>query len=309
MSLIRNVAIAGASGDLGAPILRALIDSSLFSITVLTRHESSAEFPTSVRVLRVDYTSITDLTAALTDQDAVVSVLTSNAMEAQLPLIEASIATGVKRFIPSEFCADCGNPKTATLPVYHCKNTVHELLQRRARENPQFTYTSIRNGPFLDWSLAFGFFLTLKPEQGAETTTTPLYDGGDRPFSTSNLTTIGQAVVGVLQRPEETKNRVVFVHDLVTTQRKILAMAREIAPDRTWNPVNVSTEDMEAAARDNYAKGNFDLQASVGFFCRSVFAEGYGGKFERVDNQLLGIPEKSDKYLEEKIRAVLANSS
>lgn len=232
-------------------------------------------------------------------------------METQLPLIEASIAAGVKRFIPSEFCADCGNPNTAMLPAYASKIAVHEILQRRARENPQFTYSLIRNGAFLDWSLSQGFFLALKPEPESEsgTITTPLFDGGDRPFSTTTLATIAQAVVGVLRRPEETKNRVVFVHDLVTTQRKILDLARGIAPDRKWNPVDASTKDMEAVAREKYAKGQFDLKSSMGFFCRSVFGEGYGAEFEEIDNELLGIPLKTEKDLEELLRTVLVNSS
>lgn len=56
------------------------------------------------------------------------------------------------------------------------------------------------------------FFLNLK---GGES---PLYDGGDHPFSTSTLATIGQAVVEILRHLEETKNRAVFVQDLVITQ-------------------------------------------------------------------------------------------
>ncbi|PLB50137.1 putative oxidoreductase CipA-like protein [Aspergillus steynii IBT 23096] len=310
MSVIRNVAIAGASGDLGKVILRALTESNLFEITVLTRHESSAQFAASVRVIRVDFTSVTDLTAALANQDAVVSVLNSDALDTQLPLIDASLAAGVKRFIPSEFSANNGNPKTATLPAYKVKIAVHEIIQRHARENPQFTYTVIRNGPFLDWSLALGFFLTLKPAPGGSgAITTPFYDGGDRPFSTSTLATVGKAVVGVLHRLEKTTNRVVFVHDLVTTQRKMLAIARKIAPEREWNTVHVSTADMEARARENYAQGKVDIPALMGCFCRSVFAEGYGGEFEEVDNQLLGIPGKNDEDLEGLIRDALEKSA
>lgn len=270
-------------------------------MTVLTRQSSRAEFPESVKVIRVDYTSVSDLTAALTGQDAVVSTLTTSAMEIQLLMIEAAAAAGVRRFLPSEFSANIGNPKAASLPVYHSKLAVHEVLQQQARDDPSFTYTLIRNGAFLDWSMAHGFFFSL--DGGS----TPFYDGGDRPFSTTTLATVGQAVVGVLRHLEETRNRAVFVHDLITTQQKMLAIAQKVAPDRTWTPIDASTADMETMARDKYANGMVDLRASMGFFCRSVFAEGYGGEFQEVDNKLLGIPLKTDADLEEAIRKVLAN--
>ena len=269
-------------------------------MTVLTRHASSAQFPDSVRVIRVDYTPIPDLTAALSNQDAVISALTSDAMETQVPLIKASIATGVKRFIPSEFSSNIDNPKSATLPVYQSKIEVDQLLKRLSSDHLLFTYTLVRNGPFLDWCLKKGFFANFKAE------TTPFYDGGDRPFSTTTLATIGKAVVGVLQHLDETRNRVVFVHDLVTTQREILAIAEKLAPGRTWTPVDVSTADMEAVAQGKYANGMADLGASMGFFIRAVFGEGYGGKFEEVDNQLLGIPLKTEAELEELVGAALA---
>jgi hypothetical protein len=229
----------------------------------------------------------------------VISALTSEAIDTQDLLIKASIAAGVKRFIPSEFSSNIGNPKSAALPVYQSKIEVHELLERMVRENMGFTYTLIRNGPFLDWGLMKGFFVDFKG------TTTPFYDGGDRRFSTTTLATIGRAVVGVLQHLEETKNRAVYIHDLVTTQREILSIAEKLAPGRRWGTVDVSTADMEAAAEEKYAKGVFDLGASMGFLIRAVFGEGYGGEFEVVDNQVLGIPLKSGEELQGLVGGVL----
>ncbi|KXG45633.1 uncharacterized protein PGRI_034000 [Penicillium griseofulvum] len=297
--MIRNVAIAGASGALGSPILHALLESELFNVSVLARRSSQSNFPASIKVIRVDYTSIQDLTVALTGQDAVVSALTTSAMETQILLVEAAVKAGVKRFLPSEFSANIGNPKAASLPVYHSKLAIHEVIEQKARDNPRFTYTLIRNSAFLDWSMAYGFFFTVGGGS------TPFYDGGDRPFSTTTLATIGRAVVEVLRHAENTRNRAIFVHDLVTTQRKMLAIAQKVMPDRTWTPSDVSTADMENIAREKYANGMEDMVSSMGFFCRSVIGEGYGGEFQEVDNELLGIPLKTDADLEELIRGVL----
>lgn len=269
-------------------------------MTVLTRQSSEAQFSKSVKVLRVDYTSVPDLTLALAGQDAVVSVLATSAMETQIPLIEAAVKAGVRRFLPSEFCANIGNPKAAGLPVYHSKVKLQDIIRQKAQEYPSFTYSLVRNGPFLDWSLTFGFFLNL---EGGET---PLYDSGDHPFSTSTLATIGQAVVEVLHHLDETKNRAVFVQDLVTTQKEILAIAQRVKPDRTWIPKSVRTAEMETIAQEKYASGSIDLVASMGFFCRSVFAKGYGREFQEVDNDLLGIPLKTQAHLEALIKGVLS---
>ncbi|KAJ6438252.1 oxidoreductase CipA-like [Purpureocillium lavendulum] len=302
MSVIQNVAVAGATGDLGAPILEALIQSKAFKVTVLTRESSDAKFPASVRVVRVDYTSVPGLTAAVKGQDAVISVLTTSAMELQLGLIEACIAAGVKRFIPSEFGSDCGNPLASKLPVYQPKIAVHKALQEQARAHPDFTYTLVRNGVFLDWSLNRNFIVNFASD------TPSFYDGGDRPFSTTTLATIGQAVIGVLRHFEETKNRVVFVRDLVTTQRKVLTIAQRLAPERKWTPVTVNTADLAAASEEKYANGDFSLEASIGFLMRAIFAEGYGSVFDKVDNELLGIAGKTDADLEDLVRTALAGA-
>ncbi|KAF7624917.1 putative oxidoreductase CipA-like protein [Aspergillus flavus] len=302
MTVIRNVAIAGASGDLGTPVLNALIESNKFNITVLTRHSSKAQFPSTVRVIPVDYNSIPELTTALNNQDAIISTLTTAAADVQHTLIDAAITAGVKRFIPSEFGADTGNPNASTLPVYQSKIAVNKALQAKAAENPSFTYTLIRHGPFLDWGLNAGFFFDWRSEAPT------FYDGGDRPFSTTTLATIGQAVVGVLLHFDETKNRPVYIHDLVTSQRQIYTIVQKLAPQRKWNPVDVSTAELEVKAREEWAKGNTDLRSIVGLLCRAVFAEGYGGEFKNVDNELLGLGFKTEADLEEVVKTILGDS-
>ncbi|KAL4781121.1 hypothetical protein BJX76DRAFT_24699 [Aspergillus varians] len=287
-----KIVIAGASGSLGKIVLDALLASDKFIVTVLSREGSQATLPSSVRATKVNYDSVEQLTAALDGQDAVICTFAARAIESQVPLIQAAVNARVKRFIPSEFTADIGNPKAARLPPYKGQIRIHALLQETAREMPEFSYTSIRNGVFLDWGLALGFQVDLRSEHP------PFFDGGDRPFSTTTLATVAAAVVAVFDHLDETKNRALYVHDVVTTQRHLLTLARQIAPKRRWEPVQVSTEDMERVAREKHAKGQDGLEGSMGFFCRSVFAEGYGGEFQQVDNALLGLGCKTDADLE-----------
>lgn len=96
---IKTVAVAGAAGSMGTPLVKELIKNG-FSVTALTRSDSS-NFPSEVEVERVDYNDLRSLTEALKSQDAVVSTITTAGVESQKNLIDAAIAAKVQRFIVS----------------------------------------------------------------------------------------------------------------------------------------------------------------------------------------------------------------
>lgn len=81
-------------------------------------------------------------------------------------------------------------------------------------------------------------------------------------------------MVGVLSHPEETKNRSVYVHDIAISQKKLLELARKVAPDRKSRPV------------------------IFGYLGLAVFQDGYGGRLPQLDNELLGIKEMTEADIE-----------
>jgi uncharacterized protein YbjT (DUF2867 family) len=294
MSTIKTVALAGASGNLGPSILTALLNAGTFEVTILTRKDSTATFPSGVKVISVDYSSLSSLTAAMEGQDAVVSTLGMLAMSTQTLMIDAAMAAGVKRFIPSEFGSDTYNVKARPLPVYKGKVQIQQYLAKAAKES-KLTYTEIINAGFFDWGLGMGFFVNFKEHKAT------LYDGGDRPFSVTRLSAIGDAVVGVLQHPEETKNRAVYVHEAVVTQNQFIRIAEEVAPGNKWETTVVDTEKLVKDAYENLA-GPAEKRSQYvmyDFLFRAVFGEGYGGELTKVDNELLGIKMMSDKEVKE----------
>ena len=283
---IRTVALAGASGNLGPAILNQLVAEN-FTVTVLTRADSKATFPAAVKVVRADYESLDSLTYALIGQDAFVSSLASLAIGVQILLIDAAVAAGVKRFIPSEFGSNSRNELARKLPVYAEKVKVQGYLAQKAKENEHFTYTCVFNSAFFDWGLKVGFLL------GKE-----MYDGGERKFSTTRLETVGKAVVGVLKHPAETRNRDVYVHEAVVTQRQLAGLS-----GKKWEAENVSTEvtEREAYAELGKEQPNFG-SAMFGFIKRAIWGEGYGGEFPKVDNEMLGISMMSEKEIKELVK-------
>ncbi|KAI0402342.1 NAD(P)-binding protein [Xylaria palmicola] len=296
MSAITNVALAGATGNLGPAILEQLLKAG-FQVTVLTRQGSTHEFPAPVTVKPVNYDSVESLTAALKGQDAVVSTLAAVAISKQLNLVEAAAKANIRRFIPSDFGSDISNPKNAKLAVFADKVTVQKALAEEAARGT-LSYTSIYNGPFFDWGLRAGLIANI-PEKSVA-----LYDGGERRFSTTTLESVGRAVAGVLRNAEATKNRAVYVQNAAPTLRELKAAAEKVTGGGAWQGKVVSVvDDVLAPAYAELEKASPDPQKfAIPMIIASIWGEGAGGHFQKLDNELLGIKE----FTEAEIEAVVA---
>ncbi|EEP76189.1 predicted protein [Uncinocarpus reesii 1704] len=291
MSTITKVALAGASGNLGPAILEQLLNAG-FQVTVLTREGSTHTFPSSVKVAPVDYNSVASLTEALRGQDAVISTLASAAIHVQLGLVEAAGKAGVKRFLPSEFGSNTVNDKCSKLPCFKYKVVVQDALKKEV-ETSGMSYTLLCNGPFFDWGMMVGFVMNVKGKS------IDLYDGGNRMFSTTTLATIGKAVVGILRHPEETKNRAVYVQDTATTLRQLLEKGKKAAGPDGWTENIVSLDEVVAAGWEELKKEVPNPASfALNFVKASIWGEGYGCHFEKLDNELLGIKEMSEEEVQ-----------
>ncbi len=237
------------------------------------------------------------LTTALKGQDAVVSAVGTDGFLGQSVLFDAAVAAGVKRFLPSEFGSDLSNPKTASLPVFGYKVAIRKHIEEKVNAGANITYTYVVNAPFLDWGIEVGFLLDWKEGKPR------IYNGGDVPFSATSLQSVGLATVGVLSHYEETRNRQVYVHDIVVTQNQLLGIAKKVAPEKIWAPVPTKTSDMYEAANAALEKG--DLSVMYDYIFVGIFTDGYGGKFENVENELLGVPGKTEADLEAIFKKVL----
>lgn len=132
-----------------------------------------------------------------------------------------------------------------------------------------------------------------------------LYDGGDALFSTSTLATIGKAVVGTLKKPEQTKNRVVYVKDADVTQNKLIAITDKYNVEGEWQLEQVNTDTLVKDSFEKLGKGDFGQGTWVGFLIKSIYGKGYGGVFQKPDNELLGIPLLTEQEVEETVAKVI----
>ncbi|KAF1962982.1 isoflavone reductase family protein [Byssothecium circinans] len=279
---IKNVVIAGASGNLGPSILNTLIKSSSFNISVLSRQESTATFPSGVKVLKADYSSVDSLASALKGQDALISAVVPTA---QQNLVDAAVAAGVKRFIPSEFGSNTADPELVKLiPVFASKVATVKYLESKG---DSISYTAVITGAFFDWGLKVGFL-----GFDSQSKTATLIDGGKPTFSSTNLRQIGLAVIKVLEKPEETKNKYVYVSSFETTQGEILAAVEKITGEK-WTVKNAGSKDLLKEGGEKLQKGDF---SGVGQLIQAVaFGEGNLGDSRPAGlwNEKLGLEKES----------------
>ncbi|KAF2636539.1 isoflavone reductase family protein-like protein CipA [Massarina eburnea CBS 473.64] len=290
---IKNVVLVGAGGNLGPSILHAFLKHSPYNVSVLSRQESTSTFPSEVKVLKADYTSIDSLTTALKGQDAVISLV--GRPDAQQILVDASIAAGVQRFIPSEFGSNTADPAVvAKVPIFKGKVGVIEYLQTKEKE---ISWSGVITGPFFDWGLKVGFL-----GLNAGTKTATLIDGGKARFSGTNLHQIGLALIKVLEKAEETKNKYIYVSSFETTQNDLLAEVEKITGEK-WTVTQVKSADLFKEGGEKLAKGDFSgipalLQGNI--FGEEELSD---STVQGLWNEKLGLEKES---FEESIKAGLA---
>ncbi|KAI9155488.1 Nucleoside-diphosphate-sugar epimerase [Paramyrothecium foliicola] len=289
---IKTVAVTGASGALGAPVLQKLLSSGLFKVRVLRRNGSKATFPADVEVVDVDFSSVESLKSALAGQDALVSTVGSDGFLGQTVLLDAAAAAGVKRVLPSEFGSDLDHAETRSLPVFGHKVQVQDHVTKLA-ETTGLTYTFVYNNAFLDWGLENKFLLDVSEFKPL------IIDDGETVTSATTLDSVATAVVGVLTHPEETKNRAVRIEDTKITQNQLLAYAKAAAPEKNWEPKQANLDDVVAGAYARLAEGKFDHEVIVPLLWKSIFGKTLAGNFKNVDNELLGVKGKTEQEVAE----------
>lgn len=145
------VVLAGATGDLGLRIARALIARGA-SVKALVRRQSAAANETlhhlGVSCVEVDFDRVQDLREACDGATCVVSAvsgLREVIVELQGRLLEAAVAAGCPRFIPSDFAADF-----TRLPPGANRNFDLRLEFKERLDKAAISATSILNGAFAD---------------------------------------------------------------------------------------------------------------------------------------------------------------
>jgi putative NADH-flavin reductase len=247
---IQKVTLIGANGKLGPEILHTLLSAGTFTVTVLSRSSSKSTYPPSVHVARVsDDLPEDELVEALRGQDAVIVAFAGSNSDLQIRLADAAARAGVQRFIPADFgsCDSSSSRALELVPLYLAKQRVRQHLEQLASGSSQspgrLSWTSLVCGHFFDYGLKSGLL-----QFDIEACKARIFDGGEIKWSATTIETIARAVVRVLQKEDETKNRMLYIQSFCVTQNEVLKSLEHVT-DRSWEVEHVDSEKYIREAR------------------------------------------------------------
>lgn len=157
-----TILVAGGTGNLGERIIKALIARGA-EVRAIVRNDSKPErikplTELGAKVITVDLSNVEELKQACQGASCVVSALAGLhdvIVDSQTKLLDAAIAAGVPRFIPSDFASDFTKLPKGENRNFDLRKEFHQYLDQSS-----IAVTSILNGAFAD-ILSYG---------------TPLYD-------------------------------------------------------------------------------------------------------------------------------------
>lgn len=288
----RNITVVGGSGTVGAPIVASLAALGIHNISAISRPDSKAEFPSSVKVHRGSYDDDAFLASALAGQDVLIVALSYLAYGAQVPLIKAAAQASVPYVIPCEFGSDATNgPLNQEIVLMNVKKPFRDLIE----ELGVSSWIGVTNNPWFDYCMK-GAFLDIDLKKRTAT----LLDGGLVKANFSTLDRVGKSLAALLSLPEvdlaKHKNEWVYFSSFLVSQGDILESALKATGSRRedWTITQGSTKAIRDWAKEETAKGN-PMGAAKSLFAL-MFTEGFGGNYSSkvVDYEKLGLETEED---------------
>jgi uncharacterized protein YbjT (DUF2867 family) len=148
----RAILVAGATGDLGGRIINALVAKGA-KVRAVVRASSDTEKiqkleKLGAEVVKVDTSNLAEMTAACQDVVCVISALAGLRdviIDTQKVLLEAAVAAGVPRFIPSDYSLDFTKFHDGENRNLDLRREFHTYLDKS-----NIAATTIFNGAFMD---------------------------------------------------------------------------------------------------------------------------------------------------------------
>lgn len=148
----QKILVAGATGNLGERIVKALIKRGA-QVRILNRKETDPAKTKKLtelgaEIIAVNMSDVEALKLACQDVSCVVSALAGLhdvMVDSQMLLLDAAIAAGVPRFIPSDFSSDFTKMPEGENRNFDLRKEFHQYLDKSP-----IAATSILNGAFTD---------------------------------------------------------------------------------------------------------------------------------------------------------------
>ncbi|SMY22197.1 unnamed protein product [Zymoseptoria tritici ST99CH_1A5] len=291
---IALVTLLGADGKLGPSIYEALVSAG-FTVTVLKRDSSKSKTSYPSQVSIPDAFNVEDLVEVLRGQDAIVVTIKGSETELQKRIADACVKAGVKRFIPADFgSVDSSSALTQELvPLYKHKTALREYLIELAQKHSSFTWTSLVCGHFFDQSLEFLHIYL--PQRRIE-----IINDGSQKWSASSLAQIALATVRILQRPDVTANRMIYIQSFLVSQNEVTAAFERATGGAKWEVVSKDSEKYREEEKIKADAGDKEAVENLVWLLGAIDADWTGKKDFAMEE--LGLEEED---LDEVVRATV----
>jgi uncharacterized protein YbjT (DUF2867 family) len=295
----RNIIIAGGSGKIGSKILAAIHSTGLHKVSVISRPDSTAEFPSGVAVLRGLYTDEAFLATALDKQDVLIVTLAKPMLPLQLDLIRAAAKAGVPYILPSEFGTDTSKPEILPeLPFLEPKMAARKAIDDLGVSS----WIAIINSNLINFSLRHKEWFIDIPNRKAA-----IWDDGNTKSPFSTLSFVGNCVARLLSLPESElarhKNQFVKMCTFYISQRDIIASAARVTGTKfeEWKIEHSKLNDALVAKKREFADGNF--RAAEPILHMQAFNLPALDFHSVVNYEMLGVqPESLDDAMKELVK-------
>ncbi|KAB2110756.1 hypothetical protein AG0111_0g884 [Alternaria gaisen] len=295
LTTLKNIAVVGASGNVGTHITSALLAKTHFNVTAITRTDSKATFPPGVRVARIDYNSPDTIVKALTGQDALVITMSVFAGGAQEQLIRGAAQAGVPWVLPNEF-GMYNTEEAQNETIGPGKTIARKLIESLGVSS----WVGLTSGFWYEYSLSGGYYGINIPKR--EVT---YIDDGKQRLNTATWPQTGLAVANLLSLPvsgsdsvgpilEQYRNRMLFVSSFALNQREMFEAVQKATgtTEKDWKITSEPAKERLATARQRMMMGDRRSFATVLYTRYFIDETGLYEKNHGLNNDELGLPKE-----------------
>jgi hypothetical protein len=311
---IKNIAIVGATGQVGKFIVSSLLQKNRFTITALTRVGSGSTPPTGVHKSSIDYDKPESLASALKGQDALIITMSVHAPRDQsAKLIQAAASAGVPWILPNEFGTNSNSVASKDTMIGPPKVADRALIEKLGVSS----WIGVATGFWYEYSLA-GPGL-----HGIDIAKREIlwFDDGKQKMHTTTWPQVGRTVANLLALPvkkdvegegvalEDYRNKFAYVASFTLSQRDMLDSVERVTgtKDEDWIMSSTTAKERFADGKKRMMEGDRAGFAHA-LYARHYFPNdaekaGLYGEVYGLDNEKLGLPvEDLDEATKESVK-------
>lgn len=118
------------------------------------------------------------------------------------------------------------------------------------------------------------------------------------------MSSVGTAVANILLRPEETRNRVCYIYDILKSQKEVADLTKSALGNEGWQEQKLDMDKVFEEAMTELQAGNVTFKVIGDMIRFSISTPGFVEVPEKDDNELLGVKLLSDEEVKQSIKQI-----